>query len=630
MAKTSEEIREIFYDFWKNSVPNFKEIPNESLVPNNDSTLLFVNCGMFPLVPYLAGQPHPQGKRLFNIQRSIRTIDIDEVGDNRHLTLFEMIGDWSLGDFTKENQIPWLMELYVEKFGLDPHRLYGTVWAGDDAVPQDDVAIETWKKAFKKYGIKAEFTKDITQIPQSLEEGKEWPYRIFPYGKSDNWWSRGVMVEGELGGPSAEIFYDLGVKEREQDKYHINDDSGRFLEIGNNVFMEYKLDKDLKWQELEQKNIDFGGGLERVMVAVQGVNDVFATDLFKPYIKFVEEISGQKYTPSVEITPITKAFRVIAEHGRAATFILGDRVLPSNKDQGYILRRLIRRMVRYGMKLGIKDDFTSLIGEQVIVKMKDIYPHLEENKEKILDGFNTEENKFKTTLKKGLKEIEKIKESGQQIDGKQMFHIYETYGFPPELTLEELAIEENDRNRFMKEFNKAQEDHKSLSRAGSKQKFQGGLADQSGETTKLHTTQHLLLKALQTVLGDSVKQKGSNITAERLRMDFNFDRKLTEEEISKVEEIVNEKIVEDIPVKRIEMPKEDAEKVGAEMEFGQKYPDVVSIYFVGDRNEFFSAEFCGGPHVERTGILGAGGKKFKIMKQENVGAGVKRLKAKLV
>lgn len=298
--KTSEEIRQGFLDFWSESPRNSKSVPNMSLVPNNDSTLLFVNSGMFPLVPYLAGQPHPLGTRIHNVQRCIRTKDIEDVGDNRHLVMFEMIGNWSLGDFTKEDQIKWCLELYVNRFGLDPKRLYISVWAGDEVVPRDDLAISLWKEAFKKYGVDAEFSEDITNIPSDLKEGEEWKYRIFPYGRDANWWERG-HASGELGGPSSEIFYDLGVKERDQEQYHINDDSGRFIEIGNNVFMEYKLDENMAYEPLEKKNIDFGGGFDRIMFAVQDQVDVFATDLFQPMIKKIEELSGRSYKGGIEL-----------------------------------------------------------------------------------------------------------------------------------------------------------------------------------------------------------------------------------------------------------------------------------------------------------------------------------------
>lgn len=477
--KSSEQIKKAFLDFWTESPRNAKIVPNASLVPNNDSTLLFVNSGMFPLVPYLGGQPHPLGTRLCNVQRCIRTNDIEDVGDNRHLVLFEMIGNWSLGDFSKKDQIPWCMELYVERFGLDPKRLYVSVWGGDDVVPLDQQAIDLWKEAFKKYGVEAEFSEDISNIPDNVEEGEKWKYRIFPYGRSDNWWERG-HAPGELGGPCSEIFYDLGIKERDQEIYHINDDSGRFVEIGNNVFMEYKLDENLNYNPLEKKNIDFGGGFDRIMFAVQNKNDAFSTDLFEPIIKKIEEISGKTYKSGIKIDKDTKAFRVVAEHARSATFILADGIVPSSKDQGYILRRLIRRMVRFALDLEIKENFTKVLSEAVIEKMKEGYPHLETNRQKILEEIEKEEIKFRNTLLKGIKEIEKFKQSGKTLNGVDAFHIYETYGFPFEMTLDEMGIsDKNEIKRVTEEYNAEKMKHQELSRSGAEQKFKGGLADSS-------------------------------------------------------------------------------------------------------------------------------------------------------
>lgn len=627
---TTHEIRKIYLDFWQEEPRNSKVIPNASLVPLNDPTLLFVNSGMFPIVPYLAGQPHPLGKRLHNVQRCVRTIDIEEVGDNRHMVMFEMIGNWSLGDFTKEQQIPWVFELMVERLKLDPKRLYVTVFAGDESAPRDDVAIETWKKVYAKYGIEAEFSEDVTNIPSSLAEGENWKYRIFPYPKKKNWWTR-AEIPGEIGGPCSEMFYDMGVKERDDESYHVNDDSGRFVEVGNNVFMEYKLDENMKWQPLAQKNIDFGGGLERLVVAVQGSLDPFNTDMFKPIITRIEQLSGKPYVSKVELNDETKTYRVIAEHARAATFILADGVAPDRKDQGYILRRLIRRMIRFGHKIGITQNFTKELAEIVIKTYGDYYTHLPENQEFILSEMEKEELRFRLTLEKGIKEFstrilrDDVKEKG--LNGAEAFDLYETYGFPKEV-LTELAAENGVKlsQDFEKEYDEASTAHQAQSRAGAEQKFAGGLADHSQEVVKLHTAHHLLLAALQKIVDPSIKQRGSNITGERLRIDFNLDRKVTPEELTAVENLVNEKISENLEVKREMMPREEAEKIGAQMEFGQKYPDTVSVYFIGD----FSKEFCGGPHVENTSELAAGGKKFKILKEESSSAGVRRIKAALV
>lgn len=638
--KTSEELRALYKKFWESAPRNAQEVPNVSLVPNNDPTLLFVNSGMFPLNPYLAGEKHPLGTRLFNFQRCLRTKydDMMEIGDNRHTLMFEMMGDWSLGDFTKTKQIPWILEFLVEHAGLDPSRIYVTVFEGSNDIPFDKKATETWQKAFSKYDVEAEFSEDIHNLPATVEAGKNWKERIFPYGSKTNWWQRAESTPGELGGPTSEIFYDTGTIECEQKEYDINDDSGRFIEIGNSVFMEYKFGDDGSWHPLEQKNIDFGGGFERLVMCVQEKEDIFETDLYLPILEKVQQLSGKEYKKNDRVTEETAYFRILADHSRAATFILGDGVIPSNKDQGYILRRFIRRLVRFGLKLDIEGNFTRNLAKAVIEKMQKPYPHLQENREQILSEIEKEEIKFKKTLKKGLKEIEKLIKSGTELTGDKAFYIYETFGFPLEMTLDEFGIGETEAQNIETEFKRAQQTHREKSRADLG-KFKGGLADKSEETTKLHTAQHLLLKAMQLVLGEDIKQKGSNITSERLRLDFNFNRKLTEDEIKSIENIVNEQIKDNLDVKRVDLTKDVAKKTGAEMEFGQKYPKIVSVYFVGldekidpekaTSDNYFCAEFCGGPHVESTGIIGESGKIFKIYKQENIGAGVRRVKARL-
>lgn len=629
---TADQVRKIYYNFWSEAPRSFKEVPNVSLVPNNDSTLLFVNSGMFPLVPYLSGEKHPLGSRLFNFQRCLRPKyeEILEVGDNRHSIMFEMMGDWSLADFDKTKQIPWILELYVEKLGFDPKRLYVSVWAGNEFIPRDDVAITSWKQAFKKYGIETDFTENIADIPNDLETGKEHKYRIFPFGKGKNWWQRGEAV-GELGGPSSEIFYDLGKIEKEQTNYNINDDSGRFVEIGNNVFMEYYLDNDMNWQPLKQKNIDFGGGFERAVMCLQNKTDIFETDLFQPTLEKISEISGKPYKTNGAPNEYTSAFRVLADHSRAITFIIADGITPSNKDQGYILRRFIRRMARFGKRLGLENNFGAELAKVVVNTMKNGYPHLANETEKILETISKEETTFRKTLAKGLKEIEKLKTQQDKIGGQQAFYIYETFGFPLEMTLEEFGLNDAEMLKATEEFKSVEEQHKAKSRKGAEQKFKGGLADQSEEVVKLHTTHHLLLKGLQTIVNPTIKQRGSNITGERLRIDFNYDAKLSDNEVSKLEDYVNKVIADGLSVSRLDMPKAEAELMGAEMEFGQKYPDFVSVYVIKDsKGEVFSAEFCGGPHVKNTSEIGSDNKKFKIISQENIGGGLRRIKAKLV
>lgn len=636
----SDDIRKAFFEFMTDSVRNHIEIPNISLIPVNDPTILFTNSGMFPLVPYLSGEPHPKGKRLCNFQRSFRSAakDIAEIGDNRHTSMFEMMGNWSLGDYFKEKQIPWVFELYTKHFGLDPERLYVSVWGGDDVVGRDDVSIDLWKEVFKAHGIDAEFTEDITNIPADLESAKSHKYRIFPYGKSDNWWQRGE-APGELGGPSSEIFYDLGQIAVEQDEYHINDDSGRFIEIGNSVFMEYKLDENMNWQKLSQKNVDFGGGFERVVMCSQGKTDIFETDLYVPIIEKIEKLSGKSYKDKGNENEFTSSMRILADHARASSFIIADGIVPANKDQGYILRSLIRRMIRTSRKLEMDGNFTRELAVAVIERMHSHYPQLKQNESSILNELEKEELKFAKTLDKGLKELQKYTGMGLRISGKDAFYIYETYGFPIEMIIEELAANsandpgdynEKEIEEILNGFNTELENHKAQSRAGAERKFKGGLADQSERTTALHTTHHLLLAALQNTLGKHVKQRGSNITSERLRIDFLHNEKLTPEILHEVENLVNEYIAKDLIIEKVTMPKSEAEKIGAEMEFGKNYGDLVTVYFIKDQqtDEEISKEFCGGPHVEKIEQIREQG-SFKILKEESSGAGIRRIKATL-
>lgn len=651
--KSSKQIREDFIKFWTSSPRNLKEVPNVSLVPNVDSTLLFVNSGMFPLAPYLGGLPHPLGKRLVDFQRCLRTNydEMIEIGDNRHTLMFEMMGDWSLGDFFKEEQIPWILEYWVEVCGLDPKRIYVTVFEGDEDAAIDMEAIELWQKAFKKYGIDAKLADNINQVPPvDLAENETWEYRIFKYPKKKNWWER-AHAPNELGGPTSEMFYDRKVIDVKQDSYHVNDDSGRFIEIGNNVFMQYRLDENLKWQTLPQKNIDFGGGFERIVMLIQNKNDIFETDIFSPLLNKIEELSGKSYKNDGKDNEFTASFRVIADHSRAATFILADGITPSNKDQGYILRRFIRRLVRFGKKLGIESDFTAKMAEVVIETMSYAYPHLEENRSTIIDLISKEEKVFKQTLDKGLRHLQKIVQDldfntqNLNITGAMAFDLYETFGFPLELTLDELKVGEDEALKITEEFKIEEKKHREDSRAGAEQKFKGGLADSSIETTKLHTAHHLLLASLQKIVDPSIKQRGSNITAERLRMDFNFSRKLSEQEIKDVEEMVNSKIHEGLNVNRVELDIKDAEQIpNVQKEFGIKYPEKVTVYVIAQDSEFanssefkiedykniFSAEFCGGPHVSNTSEILQGKTRFKIIKEESSGNGIRRIKASLV
>jgi alanyl-tRNA synthetase len=624
---TSKQLRQKYLDFFKSR--GHAIIPSASLLPENDSTLLFTNSGMSPLVPYLLGEKHPAGVRLANSQKSFRTEDIEEVGDNRHNTFFEMLGNWSLGDYFKQEQLNWWFEFLFEELKLDPKKIYQTVYAGDDLVPKDIDSVQILQAIFKKYGIDAK--EGITTTTKgALGSGVELVFenkadeeRIFAY-RDKNWWKRGDSV-GELGGPDSETFYDTGKKHDAKfgEHCHLNCDCGRFLEIGNSVFMQYQKTAD-GWQELENKNVDFGGGFERLAMVTQKKDNIFSTDLFINVIKKIEELSGKKYQDNVQ------AFEIVADHIKSATFIMGDEkgVGPSNTDQGYIVRRLIRRAINYGRKLGIAQDFwIRSVAEIIIADYKDIYDELDKNQGFVISNFIEEESKFSTTLEKGLKEFNKIVEELKikklelKIDSVKAFDLYQTYGFPVEMTIE-IAKEngiEVDESGFAEELKK----HQESSRSASAGKFKGGLADSSEATKKLHTATHLLHAALRTVLGTHVEQKGSNITAERLRFDFTHTEKMTPEQIQQTENLVNDVIQKKIPVVCYnELAVDEAKAKGAIGLFGSKYGDKVKMYEIGE----FSKEICGGPHVENLSELGV----FKILKEESSSSGVRRIKGVLV
>lgn len=616
----TRDIRKKYLNFYKKL--NHAVVPSASLVPENDSTTLFTGSGMQPMVPYLLGEKHPLGTRIVDSQKSFRAGDIDEVGDNRHTTFFEMLGNWSLGDYFKKEQLPWIFSFLVDEVGLDPKHLYVTVFGGDDAngLPRDEVSPKIWQELFKKKDIKAQIVDIGTEADgarKGMQEG-----RIFYYGAEKNWWSRaGVpknMPVGEPGGADSEIFYEF-VEVSHDEMFgvhcHPNCDCGRFLEIGNNVFMEYVKEEDGTFSQLENKNVDFGGGLERITMAAQNNPDIFLTN-HSYLLKHLSKLSGKKYELDKETT---KAFRVIADHIKAAVFLIGDGVLPGNSEQGYVLRRLLRRAIRFADMVGIEEGVLQSLVTSVVEAYEDIYTELNiKNSQQVIAE---EEKQFRKTLQAGMHELEKIQGS---ITGTDAFRLFTTYGFPVELT-QEIASERGssvDLVAFEEEMKK----HKEKSRTATVGKFRGGLADNTEETVKLHTAHHLLLAALQKVLSNKVKQRGSNITGERLRIDFSFDRKLTDEEKQRIEKQVNEWIQQDLQVTRREMKREEAEALGAEMEFGQKYPDVVSVYFIEDADgNAISKEFCGGPHVENIGVLGA----FKIKSEKASSAGVRRIKATL-
>ncbi len=612
----SSDIRDKYLNFFKKQ--GHVIVPSSPLVPENDPTTLFTGSGMQPMVPYLLGTPHPLGTRIADSQKSFRTGDIEDIGDNRHTTFFEMLGNWSLGDYFKQEQIKWMFAFLVDELGLDPNKLYVTVFIGDEKnnIPKDTEAAELWKELFISKGIEAQDI-EIGSENDGYMKGMQGG-RIFYYDAGKNWWSRAGIPEkmpaGEPGGPDSEMFYEFTDIKHDPKfgKYcHPNCDCGRFLEIGNNVFMEYKKNPDGTFSKLPQKNVDFGGGFERLAVASINTPDVFKIDIFEQVIRTLEQLSGKQYDDS----KYTASFRIIADHLRASAFLIGDGVLPSNSDQGYFVRRLIRRAVRYWDKLGITTDGLSTLVDPVLQSYNDAYPETYNQKDFIKEEIRKEEERFRKTLQSGLKEFEK---------GVDPFILFTTFGFPFELTVE-LAKEKGivlDEEKFHEDLKK----HQELSRVGSEHKFKGGLGSTGEMETKYHTTTHILHQALRDVLGNAVSQKGSNITAERLRFDFTHGSKMTDEEKRLVEDIVNEKIKQGLPVQKVVLKKDEAEKTGALHFFGDKYGDEVNVYYVGNSIETaYSKEFCGGPHVENTAMLG----HFKIIKEEAISAGIRRIKAVL-
>ena len=577
------EIRNKYLNFFKKH--GHAVIPSASLIPENDPSVLFTTAGMQPLVPYLLGEKHPSGTRLTDYQKCLRTNDIEEVGDNRHLTYFEMLGNWSLGDYFKEESIQMSFDFLTKELQIPVEKLSVTVFAGDDDCPRDEVAAECWKKA-------------------GILDG-----HIYYYGKDDNWW-----IAGEEGpcGPDTEMFYDTGKPACGPD-CQPSCDCGKYVEIWNNVFMEYFKSKDGKYSKLAQRNVDTGLGLERMTMLLQGKETPFDTELFKPVM---DKLSELQKVDNIE------SRRIIAEHLRSSMMVISDGGRPSNVDRGYILRRLIRRMVRHMNKLQINLEEISTLIDINVENLKEMYPDLAKNQELIKNVIIEEKNKFVKTLAHGEKEFEKemnkAKEQGKtKIDGKVVFKLYDTYGFPPEVTSE--LAKENNMTVDMKEFDELFKAHQEKSRMGSEQKFKGGLAEQNDTTIAYHTATHLLNAALKVVLGPETHQRGSNITVDRMRFDFNCDHKMTDEEKKQTEDLVNKWIQDAIPVTVEEMKKEDAVKSGAECMFIEKYPDVVTVYTIGD----VSKELCGGPHVKNTSELG----KFKIKKEEASSAGVRRIKA---
>lgn len=584
------EIRNKYLDFFKRH--GHAVIPSAPLIPENDPSVLFTTAGMQPLVPYLLGEKHPEGTRLTDFQKCLRTNDIDEVGDNRHLTYFEMLGNWSLGDYFKEESIAMSFEFLTKELGIPVEKLSVTCFAGDKDCQRDEVTASCWKKA---------------GIPED---------RIYYFGKDDNWW-----IAGEEGpcGPDTEMFYDTG-KPKCSENCNPSCGCGKYVEIWNNVFMEFFKTKDGKYTKLKQHNVDTGLGLERMTMLLQGKETPFDTELFKPVMDKLQELAGEN--DSIE------SRRIVSEHLRSSMMIIQDGGLPSNVDRGYILRRLIRRMVRHLRKLQINLNELEELIDLNIDTLKEMYPELHQNSNKIKSVIIEEKDKFEKTLERGEREFNKIvnrmKNEGKDIiSGQDLFTLYETYGFPPEVT-QDLAREAGLKVDTT-EFDKLFKEHQEKSRMGSEQKFKGGLAGTGEQEVRYHTATHLLNAALKVILGKDVHQKGSNITPERMRFDFSCDHKLTDDEKKKVEDLINEWIAQGLDVKCEEMKKDDAIKSGAECMFIEKYPDIVTVYSIGNDKETVSKELCGGPHVKNTSELG----HFKIKKEEASSAGVRRIKAVL-
>ena len=625
-SMNTQEIRQKYLEFCQRN--GHAIIERAPLILHNDPTTLFTGSGMQPLLPYLLGQDHPQGTKLADSQTCLRAQDIEDVGDNRHTTFFEMLGNWSMGEYFKRQQIEWFFEFLTEIVGLDPHKIYVSCFIGDEKnnIPRDDEAAQIWQEVFAKKGIEAK----IVEL-DSAENGDKLGMqggRIFFYNDKENWWSRGGGIDstpiGDPCGPDSEVFYDFGEQHHDASfgQAHPASDSGRFMEIGNQVFMQYRRLDDGSFEPLKRKNVDFGGGLERIAAAAIDSPDVFKISLLQPIIKKLESLSGKEYATH------TASMRVIADHLRAAVFLAVDGCVPSNKEQGYVMRRLLRRAIRYSFDLGIEQNFL----EEVVPVIADLYeadfPEVKENRESIIAVLVKEEKAFRQTLRKGLRQMQHYIDDG--LTGEELFMLYDTFGFPVELSTEEAykqGIKLSDNWRA--EFDARMAEQRQRSKTARKGQFSGGLEGHDPIHLKYHTATHLLGAALRKVLGaPDLQQHGSNITAERLRFDFNHD-KLTPEEKQAVEDQVNAWIDADLPVSFAVYPTDEALKMGAIGAFGERYGDKVKVYSIGEGDNIVSFEVCGGPHVEHTGILAEGGKRFKITKEESSSAGIRRIKAVL-
>ena len=622
----TQQIRQAYLEYF--SKRNHVVIKRAPLILHDDPTTLFTGSGMQPLLPYLLGEKHPKGTKLVDSQTCFRGNDLEDVGDNRHTTFFEMLGNWSMGEYFKKEQIRWFFEFLVKVVGLDPNKIYVTCFIGNEKynIPRDDEAALIWQELFKEIGIDAKIV-ELGSAENGDEKGMQGG-RIFFYDDNENWWSRGGGLDktpiGDPCGPDSEVFYDFGEANHDSSygMAHPASDSGRFMEIGNQVFMQYRREEDGNFSPLKQKNVDFGGGLERIAAAKLDTPDVFKNSLFLPIIEKLETLSGKKYESNLV------SMRVIADHLRAAVFLGVDGAVPSNKEQGYVMRRLIRRAVRYAFDLGIEQNFLEEIVPVIASMYREDYPEVKENESEVIRVLVKEEKVFRQTLRKGLRELEKL--SKDKITGKEIFTLYDTYGFPAELSVEEVFkreydLEENWRDTFDREMALQKE----RSKTAAKGVFKGGLAGHDPIHIKYHTLTHMMYQAIRMVLGTDIMQHGSNITAERLRFDFNYPRKVTKEELDEIERIVNEKVKEDLPVSFKEYDTKEAFKLGAIGAFGDRYGDTVKVYQIGPDDNRFSFEICGGPHVSHTGEIAEGGKIFKIKKEGSSSAGIRRIKAVL-
>lgn len=623
---TAQEIRKKYLTFFEER--GHKVIPRALLVPNNDPTTLFTGSGMQPLIPYLLGEPHPAGNRLTDSQTCLRAQDIEEIGDNRHTTFFEMLGNWSLGDYFKQDQITWFWEFITKEIGLDPKRIYVSCFIGNETagIPKDTESAGIWSELFTAAGI------DPKQVDIDTEENGatvgDQGGRIFFYGDK-NWWCRAGkaadMPVGEPGGPDTEMFYlfpDVQHDPAYGEKCHVNCDCGRYIELGNSVFMEY-LKTESGFERLPKQNVDYGGGLERIAAAALDSPDVYKISVMWPIVEKIEQISGKLYESH------TNSMRVITDHLRAATFLAVDGITPSNKEQGYVMRRLLRRAIRFAFELGVEQNFMEQVVPVIADLYQDDYPEVAENRQKVIDVLIKEEKAFRQTIRKGINELKKMKEGG--LHGAELFKLYDTYGFPVELSLEEafkqdIAVSDT----WREEFDAQMAEQRARSQTAAKGTFKGGLGGQTMQHKKYHTATHLMYQALRDVLGDHVVQHGSNITEERLRFDFSHPEKMTPEQIKQVEDIVNEQIQKDLKISWAEYPTSEATgSLGALGQFGDRYGDTVKVYkMIADgEDKPFSFEICGGPHVDHTLQLAEGNKHFKIIKEESSSAGIRRIKA---